>query len=449
MRVAFVSLNREDMPDAVIPLGLLYVLANTPERHERVLLDLCFEEDPEAHTEERLASWRPDVVALGMRNIQNNDYSGVGDNLAYYSRVLAAVRRATDAPVVLGGGGFSVMPELLMQHLRPDFGIAGEGERAFPALLDQLELAAGGRPDRAALAAIPNLYWLDGPEVVSTGRPSDFLDLAAVRRPARELLDPRHYAQYLTDSVQTKRGCSLGCDYCTYPTIEGNRSRVREPADVVDEIVETLAAHPVIEHFFVVDSVFNLPTAHAKAVCRELIRRGVGTPWTCYVNPLGFDRELADLMVAAGCAGVEIGSESGCDDVLDALRKGFDTALVRETHEICTAAGLRDCHTFILGTRTETMDHVHRTLDFITDLAPFAAILMVWTDDYEALEPALAVRRRAFKGRILELLRGRQKEFPFWIIPPLGTNFGRRLLAALRRGGLTGPLWQHIDMMYG
>ena len=46
MRVAFVSGNREQLPDAVIPLGLLCVAASVPARHEKTLLDLCFEERP-------------------------------------------------------------------------------------------------------------------------------------------------------------------------------------------------------------------------------------------------------------------------------------------------------------------------------------------------------------------------------------------------------------------
>ncbi len=43
MRVAFVSGNREKLPDAVIPYGLLCVAASVPERHTKVIVDLCFE----------------------------------------------------------------------------------------------------------------------------------------------------------------------------------------------------------------------------------------------------------------------------------------------------------------------------------------------------------------------------------------------------------------------
>ncbi len=42
MRVAFVSGNRELLPDAAIPIGILSVIANLPKRHETTLIDLCF-----------------------------------------------------------------------------------------------------------------------------------------------------------------------------------------------------------------------------------------------------------------------------------------------------------------------------------------------------------------------------------------------------------------------
>ena len=44
--IAFLSANRENLPDAVIPIGLLYVMGATPDHHEMVLWDLCFEDEP-------------------------------------------------------------------------------------------------------------------------------------------------------------------------------------------------------------------------------------------------------------------------------------------------------------------------------------------------------------------------------------------------------------------
>lgn len=438
MRIAFVSGNREKLPDAVIPLGVLYVMAATPDRHEKHLVDLCFEMYPTKALQGALARTRPDLIAIGMRNIQRNDYSGIDDNIDYYGGLIAAAREVSDAPIVLGGSGFSVMPAELMERLRPDYGIAGEAEGVFPALVEALDRR--GRD----LAAVDGLYRLGETGVVPPARPAAFLDMNRLAPPDRRLADPRYYERYAMDSIQTKRGCPLRCDYCTYPLIEGRVGRTRTPRSVVDEMFRALEQQPRIRHFFVVDSVFNLPRSHAKAVCRELIARDWKVPWTCYANPLGFDREFTELARAAGCAGMEVGSDSGCDEVLERLKKGFQTDDIRRLHRLCQEAGIPDCHTFILGTRGETLDDVRRTLEFVEDLDPHSTILMIWVDDHEALDPVLRAERQKLRAEVEEIVRARCRENPSWIVPPLGINFGTQLFRTLRRHGRHGPLWQHM-----
>jgi radical SAM superfamily enzyme YgiQ (UPF0313 family) len=141
---------------------------------------------------------------------------------------------------------------------------------------------------------------------------------------------------------------------------------------------------------------------------------------------------------------MEVGSDGGSDAVLARLRKGFDTAKIRELHELAAAAGVPDCHTFILGTPGETLDDVQRTLESIVDLDPFSVIMMVWTDDAEALDPELRSRRAAFRQQIHELLDEHKQDFPWWSIPELGVNYDPRLFEMLRKRGLHGPLWQHV-----
>lgn len=438
MKIAYVSGNRETLPNAVVPIGLLYIMSSTPDHHEKVLVDVCFDEDPHEALREKLGAIEPDLVAISMRNIQNNDYSGLSDNLAYYADLIESARAACQAPVVLGGSGFSVMPRELMEHLKPDFGIFGEGEKAFPQLVEVLENGGEGLDSIGAL-----FYWNDT-DLVMTPRPPEFLDMTELPFPDRLLVDEHYYNEWGIDSVQTKRGCPLRCNYCTYPIIEGRKGRTRTPASVVDEMFAALDARPAINHFFIVDSVFNLPKTHAKNVCRELIRRNWQTSWTCYANPLGFDEEFAELAFEARCTGMEIGSDSGCNHVLEKLRKGFTTDHIRRLHTICRNAGIPDCHTFILGTEGETMDDVRQTIDFIVELDPYSAILMVWVDDYETLDPELREQRLKLRTETNALLLDHQNDFPHWSMPGLRVNFDEDLFRALRRTGRHGPVWQHL-----
>ncbi|MDG2154937.1 MAG: radical SAM protein [Gammaproteobacteria bacterium] len=437
MKIAFISGNREKLPDAVVPIGLLYIMANTPDCHDKELIDLCFVDDPDAHLKETLGKMSPDVVALGMRNIQNNDYSGMEDNLNYYADLIVTIRKSCSASVVLGGSGFSVMPKELMARLKPDYGISGEGEQAFPKLLKALETGEG-------INAIGALHrYIDG-QILSSPRPPEFLDMNTLIPPDRSLAAHTYYQSFGVDSIQTKRGCPLRCDYCTYPIIEGRVGRTRDPVAVVDEMFAAANDCPDINHFFIVDSVFNLPKTHAKKVCRELIKRNWTIPWTCYANPLGFDTEFAELAKAAGCAGMEVGSDSGVNHVLKKMHKGFTTDHIRKLHNTCETTGIPDCHTFIIGTEGETIEDVQQTLDFIADLDPFSVFIMIWIDDFEALDPGYRAERMAFRKDIEVLLEANKDKFPTWSVPALKINFNERLFAALRKSGRHGPLWQHI-----
>lgn len=441
MRIAFVSGNRETLPDPVVPIGLLYIMDSVSDAHEKQLIDLCFAVDPLAQLCSSLNDFKPDLIALSMRNIQNSDYSSTSDTLDYYASLVRAARSVSAAPVVVGGAGFSVMPAQLMTSLNVDYGIAGEGEEAFPALLRAIE----SRSDKDdALALIGGLHWYRDGKLMANSRGPGFLDLARLPALDRSKVDERYYSMTGIESIQTTRGCPLRCDYCTYPLIEGRIGRVREPGAIVDEMFYALDQHPEINHFFIVDSVFNLPRTHAKEVCRELIRREWSTPWTCYANPLGFDREFAELAVAAGCAGMEIGSDSGTDAVLQRLNKGFTTQQIRQLHTLCEDTGLRDCHTFILGTQGETLDDVKRTIEFAIDLDPYAAIMMIWVDDLESMDRNLQKQRTVLREQIAAMLSDFRKDMRHWCVPSLGINYNDEFFTQLRRMGFNGPLWQHV-----
>jgi len=437
MRIAFVSANREHLPDPVVPLGILYMMGSVGDRHEITLIDLCFEERPLDYLAAQIDRFAPDLVAVSMRNIQNADYTDTGTTLEHYDEVVHTIRGHTSVPIVMGGGGFSVIPVELMQRFGIDYGVMGEGETAFVELVARL--AAGS----SNMAGIRNLLVGAGSPRLPELHRHDFLDLRAGVRPDRRWVDPRYYEHSGITSIQTKRGCAMLCDYCTYPLIEGRVIRQRTGAVVADEWESMVAAHPAIGHVFVVDSVFNLPPRHAREISEALIARNLRTPWTCYVNPVRFDQDLADVMARAGCAGVEIGSDSGTNAGLARLKKGFTIEKIRQTSRICQQAGIKDCHTFVLGTEGEALDDVERSLDFIEALKPYGTIIMAFKDDREAVDPELAARLSEFRGRVLEAISKRASAHPRWVVPSLGLWFNPRLFSRLRKMGMRGPLWQH------
>jgi hypothetical protein len=439
MRVLLISANREKLPSPVVPIGPLAVAAALRDDHEVRLLDLCFEEDPRAAIEKAVVAFHPEVIGVGLRNLHTNAYDGMERLIAEYGQLVTWIRTASSAPIVLGGPAYSLQPETLLARLGGDYGVVGEGERVFRALVD--DLAHGRSPPKIVRAGVapPPLLRTRRLHGGASWPGSDLDDLPL---PARDLVDPRYYAFDGTDNLQTKRGCAFACAYCDYPDLEGSKVRVRDPAAIADELAAR-AGVPGVTHMFFVDSVFNVPRSHAIAVCEEIERRGNPLPWVCYASPVSLDEEVVRAMARAGCQGVEIGSDSGTPRMLEQLKKPFSIEHIVSSHALFRAYDVRDCHTFVLGAMGESPEEVKETLAFVQCLDPDVAVFIVFMEDRETM----TVGRARHRDAILALLAEEAPKHAGWVVPELGIRFGAKINDIVRRRGLKGPSWLHLARM--
>lgn len=432
MRVLLVSANREMLPSPVVPLGVLSVAGSLRDgdAHQVFVLDLCFEDDPHRALRDAVAAFSPEVVGIGIRNLHTNAYDGMERLIAEYRALVATLRSVTRAPVVLGGAGFSLQPTTLLERLGADHGVVGEGERAFRDLVDRLargetapRIVHGGAVSRS-----------EGVVRIRTSAIRSDLDL--LPPPARDLTDARYYAFDGTVNVQTKRGCAFQCTYCDYPDLEGRKVRVRAPDAIADEVL-ALSREAGVTHAFFVDSVFNVPKAHARAICDALIARGTPLPWVCYASPVAFDDALVAAMARAGCVGAEIGTDTGSATMLRRLKKPFSLDEILRARELFFRHEILDCHTFVLGAEGETPEEALETLHFVERLAPDIAVFIVFMEDRETMTVGRAQHREA----LLALLAREAPKHPGWVVPELGIRFGAKVTRVVQRENLRGPAW--------
>ncbi|MGW8272538.1 MAG: B12-binding domain-containing radical SAM protein, partial [Thermodesulfovibrionales bacterium] len=359
MRILLISPNRERVPDPVFPLGLAYVAsALLRDGHSVDVLDLCFEEEPESSLREKVCSLRPDIIGLSLRNIDDVTYPRSVSYLEQYKTVVGMIRQYSRSIIVLGGAGLTIMAQDFVRELGADYAIAGEGEVAFPEFVRNYER---GEPPRTQ---------------VVRSRPISADKMGRIP-PARDLFDCRKYYEAGGMlSVQTKRGCPFGCIYCSYPSIEGKRIRLRRPVDVAEEIALTSLSTGA-RHFFLVDSIFNYPVEHAEKVSDEIYARAPGVKWTCYGNPAFLTTRLAGKMSRAGCTSIEFGSDAMVDDSLGELRKGFSYEQILEATRNCREAGIKTCHFMFVGSPGDTLDRVKVNLDRLAALDGDASVIMV------------------------------------------------------------------------
>jgi len=359
-RVLLVSTNRERQPYPVVPNGTACVASALDAAGHRVrFVDLCFVKDPVASARAAVRAFRPDVIGVSVRNIDNSDAIALRHYTPEARDVLLALRAAAPAAkVIAGGAAFGVAPEALFRDLAVDYAVAGDGERASVALVDAL---CSGVP----IDALPGLVRERNGTVVFTP-PGEDADLDSLPRPAlHRWIDLARYQRYgATIPIQTKRGCVYKCVYCTYRNVEGWGYRTRDPELVADEI-EELKVRAGVRHFDFVDSTFNSPPGHALQVCEAITRRQLGVQLdTTNFTPATASSELLGAMKAAGFRSLGITAESASDPVLEKLQKGFNVAKVREVAERVEKHGIKMLWIFLVGGPGETRQTVEETLSF-------------------------------------------------------------------------------------
>ncbi len=301
MRILLIATNRHKqlngrMNAQPLPIGLAYIAGYLdPTRHTVKMLDLMFSEDNYLEeVEHTVRTFQPELVGISIRNLSNHSYLDPQWQLPITRAVIERLRATTKAPIVCGGPAFSILPKECFAYVAPDLGLTGDAGETFAELADRLE---GGNSSDVDL---PGLVYRRGEQIIlnETSRPSQFS-----KAPRLDELDMTKYRQAgFGIGVLTKLG---GFYYASgpsgTPTEDGAWRVIRPIAEVVQE-VKDLEARFALRKVFFIDNCFNIPLAHAKALCQALIEAQLEVHWNTVLAPHGCDAELIQLMKQAGCA---------------------------------------------------------------------------------------------------------------------------------------------------
>ena len=453
-KVLLISTNRCTTPDPVFPLGLAHLNAALRQAgHQTLWLDAL---ETAGDIGEILSRFQPDFVGLSLRNIDDvliRKQETFFDDLVSFA---ARIRSASRAPMILGGSGFSLFPERLLELAGADFGVSGEGETALVSLIAALENGADPR-------SIPGLVFRQDGQLVANAAVAGLLEQELDEADWPAAITSRYLERGGMLNLQTQRGCRFRCCYCTYPLIEGTRSRRRPPEVVAAEFerLQRLGARYV----FIVDSIFNSSPRHVTEVCEALLRRKVKLSWGCFLRPQGLSPELMKLMARAGLAHIEFGSDSFCDGVLEAYQKDFTFDEIVRSNELARQEHIDACHFLICGGPGETETTLRTTFENSRQIREAIVMAVVGMRIYpgtalcEQAAAEGALRRGAdllapvyylAPGLTADSVFGQLQEFarisPNWIVGDPAPAYAS-LVARLRQRGVVGPLWGYFSMI--
>jgi radical SAM superfamily enzyme YgiQ (UPF0313 family) len=354
MRVLLVSANTEQVNMPTLPLGASLVAAAARRAgHEVTFLDLMFESQVRGAIRRAVEQARPEVIGISVRNIDDQHRESPRFLLRQIRRVVEECRTCSEAPVVLGGAGYSIFPDAVLAYLGADLGVAGDGEVVFPELLQRLEHDEDP-------SDLPGVHLSCREPRTPPHRPRD---LDAFPLPADELwaaTDPTRKDLWVP--VQSRRGCPNDCSYCSTASIQGRPIRTRSPAQVVEHIAR--AASAGFHRFYFVDNSFNIPEPHALELCRLLAALPQRVSWRCILYPQNVKQELVGAMARAGCVEVALGFESGSPKILQEMNKRFTPEEVAELAKLLGDHGIRRIGFLLLGGPGETQETVEQSLAF-------------------------------------------------------------------------------------
>lgn len=342
------------MPDAAnnfhriikVPnLGLCSIAAHLTGHEIRIVDLVLVHRNIRSWLRSFLEEFRPKLIGISSMSFQYNSAL----------EVIATCRAfAPEAKIVLGGYHATLEHAKLAEETPPfDYLIRGEGEKAFPALVDAL----GGARD---FASVPGLSFpREGTfHHNPTGELLDLQHLALPDRSAR-VLDHFTYFGRRMDCVETSRGCTMPCTFCSITGMYGTSFRCH----AIDRVIADLKALRLrgTETVLLVDDNITLDATRFRHLAEAIKENGLDSmEYLVQASVAGIvaDPELIPRLAQANFRLVFLGIESVQKRNLQFFQKGDIRENTQEAVRLLRAHGIAVMGGFIIGNPDDTAEDI-------------------------------------------------------------------------------------------
>jgi len=275
---------------------------------------------------------------------------------------------APQIKTILMGLHPSALPQRTLAEEAVDFVCEGEGIYTLPKLIDALKSMQG-------FGRIEGLWFRENGKIVSNPRAPLVKNLNELPMPAWDLLPIAKYRAHnwhcfgnLDDRqpyavIYTSLGCPFRCGFCCIHALFGQRGiRYRSPELVIEEI-DSLVRNYGVRNIKILDEMFVLKESHVTRLCDLIIERGYDLNMWAYARVNTVNETLLRRMKQAGMNWVCYGIESGSNEVLQKISKGYDVHTVDSVVTMTRNAGAYILGNFIFGLPDDDLPSMEATLD--------------------------------------------------------------------------------------
>ena len=352
-------------------LGIASLGANIDEGHEVWIADLIRRRRrPGAYIKHLLEHFRPEVVGLSAMAWQYHTCT----------RIIDLIRRTRpEARIVIGGYHATLMYTEIAagpEARQIDFMVRGEGETTFRRLIRALD-----GQDR--LDQIPGLSWKDG-GAFCHNPPGRLLDLSTLHLPIRDgrrLTSGYHVMNHHVEVMETSRGCTRACHFCSMNHMYGRSFRTF-PIERVLADIDDIYHRRRVRWIFVADDNVVLDPERVEALCEAITRRGYrGLNLVTQADCITMSRQprMVARMARAGFKTVFLGIENASRKNLKAAGKGDILEASRRAVEVCHANGIMVVGGMIFGFPDDDEPDIIENYRFLKSVDADAAYCQILT----------------------------------------------------------------------
>lgn len=260
---------------------------------------------------ELLKKYKPEIIGLSAMSFQFD----TSRRIATYIRGLGS-----SIKIVLGGYHATLMYREISEdgNAGPfDFILRGESDLSFGELILALE-------DKAEYSKVKGLsFRQNGPFVHNDPRPLEDLTKIALPDRTNRVLHGHTFGTKQLDIIETSRGCTMPCNFCSMNHMYGRKFRTYAIERVMEDIAN--AKKQGAKYLAIADDNITLNAKRFEELCDAITKAGhndIGYIVQTSCTGIASSNTLAEKMARAGFKFVFLGIENVSKRNLKMMRKG-------------------------------------------------------------------------------------------------------------------------------
>lgn len=192
------------------------------------------------------------------------------------------------------------------------------------------------------------------------------------------------------DMVSASRGCPFNCAFCSFnrnPWGEKRNWSGRSPDAIVEELAQIKA--PLVAF---TDDLFTYDMDRVERICDLILERGIRKKYIINARlEVARRPDVLRKMEQTGFAALLLGIESAHDKTLYSMRKGFNTAKIREYFKVLRDRPMILNGYFIFGNIGESIEEMMQIVPFAQELGVDTIVLsLLRNNPYSGIDELVA-----------------------------------------------------------